>query len=395
MKDPSFIRPIVITANSSSYLVHYRKLLIKNLNSKNQVITITPQDHSSITLSKISINLPWRIERKKDRNPISFIFSLLRMFFLIRAVKPKIVHSHTLRTNLIIAIVCHFYRIPCILSFTGLGILSKENESKLLFKIILKTIMFFSINQKNGLIFWKKNSKRSRFIFQNKNDLSTFSEINKNAKYISRVIYGSGIPKKYFTVKKTFKYHLNEENSIKASNKFQFIYCARLLISKGIKTFLQIADSNKDHDFIIYGSFDHSSKDSIKKSDFLNLSEKENIIYQGNIKNPLLNIKYPNPILVIPSDYGEGFPRAILEAFALRIPVISSLSATINLFTRNSLYIAYEKEVTNYNLLIVQIIKDKKNGNLEKKINYAYNFSKRFTEKEIVKETKKLYFELS
>ena len=40
MKDPSFIRPIVITANSSSYLVHYRKLLIKNLNLKNQVITI-------------------------------------------------------------------------------------------------------------------------------------------------------------------------------------------------------------------------------------------------------------------------------------------------------------------------------------------------------------------
>ncbi len=395
MKDPSFVRPIVITANSSSYLVHYRKLLIKNLNLKNQVITITPQDHSSISLSKLSINLPWRIERKKDRNPISFIFSLLRMFFLIRAVKPKIVHSHTLRTNLIIAIVCHFYSIPCILSFTGLGILSKENESKLLFKIILKTIMFFSINEKSGLIFWKKNSNRSRFIFQNNNDFLIFSQINNKALSLSKIIYGSGIPRKYFTNKNNSYHNLNKVNSIKEKNKFQFIYCARLLISKGIKTFIEIANSNKDHDFIIFGNFDDSSKDSIKKSDFENLSKKENIIYKGHIKNPLLNIKHPNPVLIVPSDYGEGLPRAILEAFALRIPVISSLSATINLFKRNSLYIAYEKKVTNYNLLIDQIIKDKKNGNLEKKINYAYNFSKRFTEKEIVKETKKLYLELS
>ena len=101
MKKSNLIRPIVITANSSFYLRHYRKLLIKNLSLKNQIITISPVDDSSKSLSKISFNLPWRIDRKKDRNPLSFVFSLLRMFFLIRAIKPKLVHSHTLRTNLI------------------------------------------------------------------------------------------------------------------------------------------------------------------------------------------------------------------------------------------------------------------------------------------------------
>ena len=110
-------RPIIITANSSFYLLHYRKLLIKKLNQKNNIVTISPTDPSTQQLSKLSVNLPWRIDRSKDRNLTSFLISLLRMLFLVRAVKPKLIHSHTLRTNLIVAIVCSIYRIPCVLSF--------------------------------------------------------------------------------------------------------------------------------------------------------------------------------------------------------------------------------------------------------------------------------------
>ncbi len=387
-------RPIIITANSSYYLVHYRELLIKNLSKKNHIITISPKDTSSNELSKLSINLPWRIDRRKDRNPFSFIISLLRMSFLIRATKPKMVHSHTLRTNLIIAIVCSFHRIPCILSFTGLGILSKENESKLIFKIILKTIMFFSTNEIKGFILWKKNLNRSRFIFQNQNDLLLFSSINKQSLGISKVIYGSGIPNRFFDKKYSTNSFSLKANSKTSLIRFQFIYCARLLISKGIKTFLKIANNHPDHDFIIYGDFDISSTDSIKKSDFLILSKKKNIYFKGYINNPLLTIDYKNPILVVPSNYGEGLPRAILEAFSLKIPVVCSPSATINLFKQKHLYIANENIFNNYQIIIDQINNEFKNGRLKKKIDKAYNFSKKLTEKKIINQTLNLYSEL-
>ena len=145
-------RPIVITANSSFYLLHYRKLLIKDLKRKNKVVTISPVDSSSNSLAKLSFNLPWRIDRSKDLNPFSFLISLLRMFFLIRAIKPKLIHSHTLRTNLIVAIVGFFYNIPCILSFTGLGILSNNQSSKFLFKIIIKTTIFLSVYKRKDYL---------------------------------------------------------------------------------------------------------------------------------------------------------------------------------------------------------------------------------------------------
>ncbi len=385
--------PIVITANSSFYLLHYRKLLIKHLKKKNKVVTISPVDSSSNSLAKLSFNLPWRIDRSKDLNPFSFLISLLRMFFLVRAVKPKLIHSHTLRTNLIIAIVCFFYNIPCILSFTGLGILSKNKSSKILFKTVIKTIMIFCVYKRKGFLNWVKTYERSRFIFQNDNDLQLITSIDPQTKNISKLIYGSGVPIKYFN-KKYSKGKWVSDNYMQLFPKIDFIYCARLLISKGIRTFLDLANIFPEHDFIIFGSFDSSSKDSINKSEFLNLINKKNIFFKGHLKNPLLKNNYKNPVLIVPSYYGEGLPRAILEAFSLKIPVISSLPSTINLFNEKQLYIAKDKNIEEYKFVINKFLNDLKNGNLDKKLKNAFEFSKNFSEEDIVNKTKKIYGEL-
>ena len=41
------------------------------------------------------------------------------------------------------------------------------------------------------------------------------------------------------------------------------------------------------------------------------------------VKDPLLNHHNDRSIFVIPSNYGEGLPRAIIEALSLEIPVIA------------------------------------------------------------------------
>lgn len=386
-------RPIILTANSSFYLLHYRKLLIKILNKRNKVVTISPVDSHSKSLSKYSVYLPWKIDRSKDRNPYSFLISLLRMFFLVRAIKPKLIHSHTLRTNLIIAIVCFFYNIPCVLSFTGLGILSKDKSSNLLFKIIIKTIIFFSIHERKGLLKLEKTFLRSRFIFQNSFDKEAVSAINKGVLKISNIIFGSGIPKEFFT-KNKIKHKSNRFKNNQSDHKIEFIYCARLLISKGIKTFLKLASMYPEHNFIIFGAIDSSSKDCIKDLEFLNLCKNKNIKFKGYRKDPLLTSDFKNPVLIVPSYYGEGLPRAILEAFSLRIPVISSLPATINLFSKEELYIVKYKEIINYQLTIKEFLTDLKNGKVEEKINNAYKLSKKFTEHKIVMQTNKVYDQL-
>ena len=76
-----FNRPFLIIANSSWYLLHYRKLLLKKLKSKKlNVITISPIDKSTSELSKETLHIPWRISRSGNKNIFKLILSL---YFII------------------------------------------------------------------------------------------------------------------------------------------------------------------------------------------------------------------------------------------------------------------------------------------------------------------------
>ena len=109
----------------------------------------------------------------------------------------------------------------------------------------------------------------------------------------------------------------------------------------------------------IYGSIDSSSNDSLTKSDLKKLNKKnKNITFKGFIKDPLLNNNSNYPILVVPSTYGEGLPRGIIEALALRIPVVCSKKATCNLFDQSSLYISADSDLISYKNCITRIFTD-------------------------------------
>ena len=63
-------RPILLIANSSWYLFHYRNLLIKTLKKNNYVVTLSPYDNFSQYLEENSINFLWYIsQNSKEINP--------------------------------------------------------------------------------------------------------------------------------------------------------------------------------------------------------------------------------------------------------------------------------------------------------------------------------------
>ena len=162
-------RPILLTSNSSWYLNHYRKLLISKLKKKTKyLIALTPSDNSSKELSKRILYIPLRINRKNDFNVIYLFFALIKMIFIVRVLKPKLIHSHTIKTNLITSLTASIYGIPCILSFTGMGLLSKKyGIKKFLLLFVLKIIKISSKFQRVSNFRFRQNKERVMFIFQN------------------------------------------------------------------------------------------------------------------------------------------------------------------------------------------------------------------------------------
>ena len=390
-------RPIILVSNSSWYLFHYRKLLIKEIKkAKHYLLALAPYDSSSIKLSKLLIHIPWRMSRTNEQNIYSFFISSLRMILLIRAIKPKLIHSHTLQANLISTIASFLFGINCVLSFAGVGrFSSSKGLSRILFILIFKLIYLLSNYQRQSRYKYIPSKKRVVFIFQNQCDIDFIkNQICKIEESSFHLIPGSGVPNVYINKSEKFKKLSSwlNSNKSKLANKFTFIYCARLLRNKGILIFIELSKLYPNSKFLIYGSIDLSSNDSLSNKDILRLKNLKNIYFMNNKENPLLQKNHPYPILVVPSIYGEGFPRGIIEANTLSIPVIASSDSAKKIEIKELLYISENNNIKSYQKCIEKIVTDYKTGKISTKINNARRKAiNNFSEEIIVKKTLKIY----
>ena len=335
----------LLIANTSKYLYHYRKLLIVRLNEKfKEVVLFCPKDESSDELKNIARFRNWALSNSNEFNFFKLVYSLYRLLCFIKSEKPEIIHSHTLKPNVLVSIVNFIFGINTVISFAGLGRLSiKQGLTNFLLKLILRIIYQFSKYEIKNLIFLRRNNSRVKFIFQNPIDMKFFIDVvNAEENYKNfYLIPGSGVPNKYF---KSIKKNKNNGN-----NNFDFIYCARLVKSKGIMLFIELSFLYPESNFFVYGDFSSNSKDNLTHDEIIKIKKKtHNIIFMGYVRDPLLKHHNDKTIFVIPSGYGEGLPRGILEAMSLQIPVIANKKSCVGLFDNKTLFMVPENNLNSY-----------------------------------------------
>ena len=380
---------VIILANTSKYLFQYRLLLINKINLiYEKAFIISPIDKYSQELNKIVKHLPWYLPYENNFNPIKLIKSFFHLLLIIRSIKPTLVHSHTLKPNLLISIISLFFGINTVISFPGMGrLLACKGLKKQLFKSILRIIYFTSKYQSYNYIFFKRNPTRVKFIFQNPIDLNFFIQtvnISFNEKKFN-LIPGSGVPSIYFKSKKHYYKKVKKD--------FDFIYCARLEKSKGIRFFISLAEHYPSSRFYIYGELKNNSKDYLSYEEIISFKNKnKNLIFMDYVQNPLLKHHNDNTILLVPSNYGEGLPRGILEAMSLEIPIIATQNACVGIFDKRTLFRVSKNNIDLYKNVIEEIYNKKKQGKLKKfLINSREHVKQKFDEYLIVEKTLKLY----
>ena len=157
--------------------------------------------------------------------------------------------------------------------------------------------------------------------------------------------------------------------------------------------FLELSKKFPESEFFVYGDIDRFSKDTIHKSEINEFCIKlKNVRFLGFINDPLRNHLNDNPILIVPSIYGEGLPRAILEAICLGIPVIATRKACAENFDERHVFIVNKNDIESLTFAIDQIIYLKKSNQLKKFLIEAKKYIEdKFSEKIIVENTLKLY----
>jgi len=231
--------------------------------------------------------------------------SFLQIFFIIKKIKPDLIHAITIKPIIFTGIASYICKIPSIVfSISGLGF------------IFLTNGIISRIRRNFILILYKISFRHSNcnIIFQNPDDLDfILKKKNLNIKKTS-LIYGSGVfLEKYIHKKK------------KKKNFINILFASRLLIHKGINEFVkaaQILKTNKKINFIVAGSLDQDNPSSINEKDLKLWIKKKYIKYIGFKKDIKKNI-FNSDIIVLPS-YGEGFPKILIEAAAAGKPIITT-----------------------------------------------------------------------
>ena len=260
-----------------------------------KIIVIAPQDDYSEMIPyeyhHISMN-------NHSLNPFQDALTFIKIYELLNKLKPDLILSYTIKSNIYGVLTASKLRIKSVVNIAGLGTTFRK-----------KKITSFFIRK-----FYRYAVHNADFIFfQNNEDLKLFI-INQKFKNF-KLLPGSGVDLDRFTPETT-----------KKNEKFTFLLLGRLLKEKGIYEFVESAKEvleKYEAKFQLLGFIDSKNPIAIKKSEINKWHENGVIEYLGftnDVRGFILN----SDCVVLPSYYGEGIPKSLLEAASMGKPLITT-----------------------------------------------------------------------
>lgn len=213
---------------------------------------------------------------------------------LINEIKPDVVLLYTVKCCVYGGIACRLLKVPYIMNITGLG----------------KGLAEGGIKQKILVMLYKMAAKSALVFFQNKQDQKFFEE-HKIPYKKSGLLPGSGVNLDKFS---PLPYPEDE--------KIIFTYIARIMKTKGIDEFLEVARAIKAEysnvEFHVCGYYEDDYKEVIESA-----QEQGTIVYHGLVKD-VRPYEEASHCIVLPTYHPEGISNVLLEAAACARPIITT-----------------------------------------------------------------------
>ena len=243
---------------------------------------------------------------RKGINPFTEIAKLFSLTILFRKIKPDLVHLITIKPYLYGGIAARITNVSGVVSaVAGLGILFSSNDLKYRGLRVLLYPLY-------RLAFGHKNQK---IIFQNKNDRNLLLDWRVISKEKPVMIRGSGVDLDLYS-------HVPEPEGIPVIS-----FAARLLIDKGVEVFVEASRILKSRNIIVrfwlIGEVDQGNANTVTKAQ-LRQWEAEELVELFGFRKDVSVLFAQSNIITLPSFYGEGLPKVLVEAAACGRAVITT-----------------------------------------------------------------------
>ena len=297
---------IIVIGSFAESLVNFRGHLLKKMaENGHKVLACAPDASPDIQEKLKDLGVEYRnihIDRT-GLNPVRDIYTIFRLIFLFREVRPDAVLGYTIKPVIYGSIAGRIAGVPRIFSMiTGLGYaFSDDGVRGRLVGAVVRLLYKLGMGA-NQRVFFQNLDDRDFFIKQNL--IRGFEQ--------SALINGSGVDVDFF-------------QPALFPEKVSFLLIARLIKDKGILEYVKAARIVKDKHpqarFRLVGWIDEGPQ-GISSAD-LDSRLKEGIIeYLGRLDDVRPAIADAS-IYVLPS-YHEGTPRTVLEAMSMGRPIITT-----------------------------------------------------------------------
>ncbi|MEZ9408600.1 hypothetical protein BCT90_18965 [Vibrio lentus] len=258
--------------------------------------------------TKITGNIHSLSLKRSSLGIVDNVKTFCQTITIFNKVKPDLIHSVTIKPNIMFGLLAWYSKVPILLTVPGVGSMFSQTKwsSKLVAKLILCLYRLVGRN------------KRSRFVFENSTDMQLFIENNICTTFNGFTVPGSGVDVDEYRA----------ECIEVTPQSLKLLFAARLLEGKGLRELVQAVESLKskglDVELNVAGIVDDDSNEAISIKQLEDWHQQGKVNWIGQVNNAMCDVISANDVVVLPTRYGEGLPRILIEANACQRPVIST-----------------------------------------------------------------------
>lgn len=302
---------ILLVANTGWYLYNFRLPLARRLRQEGmEVVLVSPYDtYVERLLAEGFEYRPLRRLSRRGMNPFLEAIALLELVKLYLREKPRAVHHFTIKCVLYGTMAAKLTGVKsAVNAVTGLGHIFIGGGMATRFLRPVVRWLYRRI----------LNARRGHVVFQNPDDLETFTANNLVSPEKTVIIRSSGVCTKKFRPRPG-------EPDTPADRIPTVLFVGRLLEQKGVYEYLEaarIVKQGRDVCFQVAGGLDFGNPSSVTEKELEDWRKEGAVDLLGHVDR-VDEVIALSDVVVLPS-YREGTPRVLLEAAAMGKPLVAT-----------------------------------------------------------------------
>ena len=300
---------VVLFANTDWYLYNFRRSLALSLQGQGyDVMMISPDGPYGERLRELGLRWEPVPMDRRSLNPLRELTLLWYLWRLFIRERPNLVHGFTIKCAVYGSLAARLARVAArVNSVVGMGyVFTSETLTARLLRPVVR-----------GLLRLALTGRTTRLILQNPNDVAIFEQARLVSPESVRLIKGSGVD--------CVRFH--PPDSPPPVPPLRVLLAARLLWDKGLAEYAACARRLRAEgyriDFLLAGDPDPGNPSAVPEAvirDWVN----EGVINRLGHVDDMPELYRSVHVVVLPSCYREGLPKALIEAGACGCALVTT-----------------------------------------------------------------------